>query len=75
MQWVVEGQLDVDKLIGANPSAEGGDEDGPADGNAPSRVLDLVSGFRLVECFFEDKKDFQKSWCKVKRAVGVTGRS
>jgi hypothetical protein len=45
MQWVVKGALDVDSLIGANPSAEGGEEEGADDQAA--KVVDIVDTFRL----------------------------
>jgi len=43
MQWVVKGAVDVD--IGANPSAEGGDEEGVDD--QAVKVVDIVDTFRL----------------------------
>jgi hypothetical protein len=44
-KWVVKGALDVDSLIGANPSAEGGEEEGADDQAA--KVVDIVDTFRL----------------------------
>lgn len=44
MQWVVQGAVTVD--IGANPSAEGGDEDEGVDDQA-IKVVDIVDTFRL----------------------------
>lgn len=43
-QWVVQGAVNVD--IGANPSAEGGDEDEGVDDQAV-KVVDIVDTFRL----------------------------
>lgn len=52
-QWVVQGAVDVD--IGANPSAEGGDEDEGVDDQAV-KVVDIVDTFRLqvnkIDFFF-----------------------
>ena len=45
LQWQTLTLDDVD--IGANPSAEGGDEDGPADDSGGRKVVDLVESFRL----------------------------
>ena len=42
-QWVVQGAIDVD--IGANPSAEGGEEEGVDDQTV--KVVDIVDTFRL----------------------------
>lgn len=44
MQWVVQGAVAVN--IGANPSAEGGDEDEGVDDQAV-KVVDIVDTFRL----------------------------
>jgi hypothetical protein len=55
-KWVVQGALDVDSLIGANPSAEGGEDEG-ADDQA-SKVVDIVDTFRLQEQPAYDKKGF-----------------
>lgn len=44
LQWVVKGALDVD--IGANPSAEGGEEDEGVNDEAV-KVVDIVDTFRL----------------------------
>lgn len=46
-QWVVKGAVDVD--IGANPSAEGGEEDEGVDDQA-ERVVDIQDTFRLQVC-------------------------
>lgn len=43
VQWVVKGAVDVD--IGANPSAEGGEDEGVDD--AAVKVVDIVDTFRL----------------------------
>ncbi|KDO71687.1 hypothetical protein CISIN_1g030941mg [Citrus sinensis] len=43
-KWVVQGAVDVD--IGANPSAEGADEDEGVDDQAV-KVVDIVDTFRL----------------------------
>lgn len=43
LQWVVNGAVDVD--IGANPSAEGGEEEGVDD--QAVKVVDIVDTFRL----------------------------
>lgn len=48
LQWVVKGAVDVD--IGANPSAEGGEEDEGFD-NQVVKVVDIVDTFRLQVCF------------------------
>jgi hypothetical protein len=48
LQWVVQGAVDVD--IGANPSAEGGDDDEGVDDQSV-KVVDIVDTFRLqVSC-------------------------
>ncbi|KAL9400811.1 hypothetical protein Peur_004660 [Populus x canadensis] len=54
-KWVVQGALDVD--IGANPSAEGGDEDEGVD-DQTVKVVDIVDTFRLQEQPAFDKKQF-----------------
>jgi len=54
-KWVVQGAVDVD--IGANPSAEGGDEDEGVDDQA-AKVVDIVDTFRLQEQPPFDKKQF-----------------
>ncbi|CAL9181243.1 unnamed protein product [Musa hybrid cultivar] len=51
-KWVVKGAIDVD--IGANPSAEGGEDDGVDD--SAVKVVDIVDTFRLQATF--DKKQF-----------------
>ena len=43
VQWQEKGDVDVD--IGANPSAEGGDDEG-VESNA-QKVVDLIDAFRL----------------------------
>lgn len=43
MQWVVKGAVDVN--IGANPSAEGGEDEGVDD--TAVKVVDIVDVFRL----------------------------
>ncbi|KAH8939265.1 hypothetical protein BDL97_15G028800, partial [Sphagnum fallax] len=55
-QWVVKGALDVDSLIGANPSIEGGEDEG-ADDQA-TKVVDIVDTFKLQEQLTYDKKGF-----------------
>lgn len=57
MQWVVKGALDVDALIGANASAEGGGEDEGVNDEAV-RVVDITDTFRLQEQPAFDKKGF-----------------
>ncbi|CAN5960077.1 unnamed protein product, partial [Sphagnum jensenii] len=56
--WVVKGALDVDSLIGANPSIEGGEDEG-ADDQA-TKVVDIVDTFKLQfwEQLTYDKKGF-----------------
>lgn len=50
LQWVVQGAVSVD--IGANPSAEGGEDDEGVDDQAV-KVVDIVDTFRLqVHKFF-----------------------
>jgi hypothetical protein len=44
-QWVVKGVLDVDSLIRANPSIEGGENEGVND--QTTKVVDSVDIFRL----------------------------
>ncbi|KAG4949164.1 hypothetical protein AAZX31_15G141600 [Glycine max] len=53
-KWVVKGAVDVD--IGANPSAEGGEDEGVDD--AAVKVVDIVDTFRLQEQPAFDKKQF-----------------
>ncbi|OWM74076.1 hypothetical protein CDL15_Pgr008387 [Punica granatum] len=53
-KWVVKGALDVD--IGANPSAEGGEDEGVDD--QAQKVVDIVDTFRLQEQPAFDKKQF-----------------
>lgn len=47
-QWVIKGAIDVD--IGANPSAEGGEDEGVDDTTV--KVVDIVDTFRLQVNFF-----------------------
>ncbi|PHT62045.1 Translationally-controlled tumor protein -like protein [Capsicum annuum] len=54
-KWVVQGAVDVN--IGANPSAEGCDEDEGVDDQAV-KVVDIVDTFRLQEQPSFDKKGF-----------------
>ncbi|KAK9992262.1 hypothetical protein SO802_027247 [Lithocarpus litseifolius] len=54
-KWVVQGAVDVD--IGANPSAEGGEDDEGVDDQAV-KVVDIVDTFRLQEQPSFDKKQF-----------------
>jgi hypothetical protein len=49
LQWVVKGALDVD--IGANPSAEGGDEEGVDDQVVKVVTLSTPSVYRLLPFF------------------------
>lgn len=56
-KWVVKGALDVDALIGANASAEGGGEDEGVNDEAV-RVVDITDTFRLQEQPAFDKKGF-----------------
>eukprot|EP00262_Sarcandra_glabra_P003327 TRINITY_DN1398_c1_g1_i2.p1 TRINITY_DN1398_c1_g1~~TRINITY_DN1398_c1_g1_i2.p1 ORF type:complete len:146 (-),score=35.75 TRINITY_DN1398_c1_g1_i2:511-948(-) len=54
-KWVVQGAVDVD--IGANPSAEVGEEDEGVDDQVV-KVVDIVDTFRLQEQPSFDKKQF-----------------
>ncbi|KAL3505726.1 hypothetical protein ACH5RR_031108 [Cinchona calisaya] len=54
-KWVVQGAVDVN--IGANPSAEGCEEDEGVDDQA-QKVVDIVDTFRLQEQPPFDKKQF-----------------
>ncbi|BBN03749.1 hypothetical protein MPTK1_2g26040 [Marchantia polymorpha subsp. ruderalis] len=54
-KWVVQGSVEVN--IGANPSAEGGDEDEGVDDTAV-KVVDIVDTFRLQEQPTFEKKAF-----------------
>ncbi|KAI5070512.1 hypothetical protein GOP47_0014855 [Adiantum capillus-veneris] len=54
-KWVVKGAVDVD--IGANPSAEGGEDDEGVSDEA-IKVVDIVDTFRLQEQPSFDKKTF-----------------
>ncbi|XP_078446625.1 translationally-controlled tumor protein homolog [Wolffia australiana] len=53
-KWVVKGAVDID--IGANPSAEGGEDEGVDD--QAVKVVDIVDTFRLQEQPPFDKKQF-----------------
>ncbi|KAG2559102.1 hypothetical protein PVAP13_8NG318800 [Panicum virgatum] len=53
-KWVVQGAVDVD--TGANPSAEGGEDEGVDD--QAVKVVDIVDTFRLQEQPAFDKKQF-----------------
>ncbi|KAF8017224.1 hypothetical protein BT93_H2423 [Corymbia citriodora subsp. variegata] len=53
-KWVIQGAVDVD--IGANPSAEGGEDEGVDD--TAVKVVDIVDTFRLQEQPPYDKKLF-----------------
>mgnify|MGYP001109102498 CR=1 FL=1 len=54
-KWVAQGAVDVD--IGANPSAEGADEDEGVDDQVV-KVVDIIDTFRLQEQPAFDKKQF-----------------
>ncbi|KAK8967643.1 hypothetical protein KSP40_PGU009428 [Platanthera guangdongensis] len=54
-KWVVKGSVDVN--IGANPSAEGADDDEGVDDQAV-KVVDIIDTFRLQEQPSFDKKQF-----------------
>lgn len=54
-KWVFQGAVNVD--IGANPSAEGGDDDEGVDDQAV-KVVDIADTFRLQEQPAFDKKQF-----------------
>nr|GLL41913.1 translationally-controlled tumor protein homolog [Ipomoea trifida]GMD70626.1 translationally-controlled tumor protein homolog [Ipomoea batatas]GMD79662.1 translationally-controlled tumor protein homolog [Ipomoea batatas] len=54
-KWVVQGAVEVD--IGANPSAEGAEDDEGVDDQAV-KVVDIVDTFRLQEQPPFDKKQF-----------------
>ncbi|XP_051152771.1 translationally-controlled tumor protein homolog [Andrographis paniculata] len=54
-KWVVQGAVEVN--IGANPSAEGGEEDEGVDDQAV-KVVDIIDTFRLQEQPTFDKKAF-----------------
>ncbi|XP_074320933.1 translationally-controlled tumor protein homolog [Silene latifolia] len=58
-KWVIQGALEVD--IGANPSAEGGEDEGVDDQTV--KVVDIVDTFRLQEQPPFDKKTFV-GWVK-----------
>lgn len=58
-KWVVQGAVDVD--IGANPSAEGGEDEGVDD--QAVKVVDIVDTFRLQEQPPFEKKPFV-AWVK-----------
>ncbi|XP_072994211.1 translationally-controlled tumor protein homolog [Typha latifolia] len=54
-KWVVQGAVEVD--IGANPSAEGAEEDEGVNDQA-QKVVDIIDTFRLQEQPAFDKKQF-----------------
>ncbi|AQK67710.1 Translationally-controlled tumor [Zea mays] len=54
LEWVTQGPVDVD--IGANPSAEGGEDESVDD--TAVKVVDIVDTFRLQEQPPFDKKSF-----------------
>lgn len=58
-KWVTLGDVDID--IGANPSAEGGDDEGVE--STSRKVVDLIDGFQLNEMPGMGKKDFM-GWAK-----------
>ncbi|KAL8508184.1 hypothetical protein ACS0TY_018677 [Phlomoides rotata] len=58
-EWVVKGSVDVD--IGANPSAEGADEDEGTDDQA-IQVVDIVDTFRLQVHCLHPRADGQVGW-------------
>ena len=57
-QWVVQGAIEVD--IGANPSAEGG-EDGEGVDDQAVKVVDIVDTFRLQVSESERKRERHQS--------------
>lgn len=59
-QWVVQGAIQIN--TGANPSAEGGEEDEGADDQAV-KVVDIVDTFRLqVGITFPQTTELPPSW-------------
>jgi hypothetical protein len=68
VQWVVQGVLDVDALIGANASAEGGGEDEGVNDEA-KKVVDIIDTFRLQEQPPFDKKGFMAYMKKYLKAL------
>lgn len=59
-QWVVQGAIQIN--TGANPSAEGGEEDEGADDQAV-KVVDIVDTFRLqVGITFPRTTELPPSW-------------
>ena len=50
LQWVVKGAIDVD--IGANPSAEGGEDEGVDD--QAVRIVDIVDIIAGATCFRQE---------------------
>mmetsp|Transcript_8618 Transcript_8618/g.23379 ORF Transcript_8618/g.23379 Transcript_8618/m.23379 type:complete len:168 (+) Transcript_8618:81-584(+) len=59
--WVVKGDVEID--TGANPSAEGGDDDGFESNE--QKVVDIIDAFELVEQGEYGKKDLMsyfKGW-------------
>ena len=67
-QWVVVGALNVDALIGANASAEGGGEDEGVNDEAV-KVVDIIDTFRLQEQPPFDKKGFMGYMKKYLKAL------
>ena len=65
---MVKGALDVDALIGANASAEGGGEDEGVNDEAV-KVVDIVDTFRLQEQPPFDKKGFMGYMKKYLKAL------
>lgn len=63
-QWVVKGSVDVD--IGANPSAEGGEDEGVDD--QAVKVVDIVDTFRLQ---VESRVSSLSVCCRVHWTVGI----
>jgi hypothetical protein len=68
VQWVVQGALDVDALIDANASAEGGGEDEGVNDEA-KKVVDIIDTFRLQEQPPFDKKGFMGYMKKYLKAL------
>ena len=60
--WIVKGEVEID--TGANPSAEGGDDD-IGGGSNEQKVVDIIDAFELVEQGEYGKKDLMsyfKGW-------------
>ncbi|KAL5726445.1 hypothetical protein ACHQM5_009488 [Ranunculus cassubicifolius] len=64
-KWVVQGAIDVN--IGANPSEEGGDDEGVDD--QAVKVVDIVDTFRLQEQPAFEKKQFMTCWGPSHRCI------